>query len=64
LSAELRERILQVAGVLGYAGPDAAGRALTPRSLALALLSGHEQDDLVPATDIAPCCCCCSAPPR
>ena len=28
-------------------------RALTPRSLSLALLSGHEQDDLVPATDIA-----------
>ena len=74
---------------LGYAGPDAAGRALarrrtglvgvlltsspdeafenlvalrfvsaiaralTPRSLSLALLSGHQADGLVPATDIA-----------
>ena len=89
VSAELRERIFQVADELGYGGPDAAGRALarrrtglvgvlltttpdeafenlvalgfvsaiaralTPRSLSLALLSGHEQDDLVPATDIA-----------
>jgi DNA-binding LacI/PurR family transcriptional regulator len=89
VSPELRERIFQVAEELGYAGPDAAGRALarqrtglvgvlltsspdeafdnlvalgfvsaiaralTPRSLSLALLSGHEQDDLVPATDIA-----------
>ena len=31
----------------------AIARALTPRSLSLALLSGHEQDDLVPAADIA-----------
>jgi DNA-binding LacI/PurR family transcriptional regulator len=89
LSAELRERIFQVADELGYAGPDASGRALarrrtglvgvlltstpeeafenlvalgfvsaiaralTPRALSLALLSGHAQDDLVPATDIA-----------
>ncbi len=89
VSAELRERIFEVADELGYSGPDAAGRALarrrtglvgvlltsapdeafenlvalgfvsaiaralTPRSLSLALLSGHEQDDLVPATDIA-----------
>jgi DNA-binding LacI/PurR family transcriptional regulator len=89
VSAELRERIFEVAEELGYAGPDAAGRALarrrtglvgvlltsspdeafdnlvalgfvsaiaralTPRSLSLALLSGHAQDDLVPATDIA-----------
>jgi DNA-binding LacI/PurR family transcriptional regulator len=89
VSAELRERIFQVAHELGYAGPDAAGRALarrrtglvgvlltsapdeafenlvalgfvsaiaralTPRSLSLALLSGNAQDDLVPATDIA-----------
>lgn len=89
VSAELRDRIFQVADELGYAGPDAAGRALarrrtglvgvlltsspheafenlvalgfvsaiaralTPRSLSLALLSGHAQDDLVPATDIA-----------
>ena len=28
MSPELRERILQVAEELGYAGPDAAGRAL------------------------------------
>lgn len=89
VSAELRERIFEIADELGYGGPDAAGRALarrrtglvgvlltsapdeafenlvalgfvsaiaralTPRSLSLALLSGHEQDDLVPATDIA-----------
>jgi DNA-binding LacI/PurR family transcriptional regulator len=89
VSAELRERIFEVAEELGYAGPDAAGRALarrrtglvgvlltsspdeafenlvalgfvsaiaralTPRSLSLALLSGHEREDLVPATDIA-----------
>lgn len=89
VSAELRERIFSVAEDLGYAGPDAAGRALarrrtglvgvlltsapdeafenlvalgfvsaiaralTPRSLSLALLAGHAQDDLVPATDIA-----------
>ena len=89
VSPQLRERIFQVAEELGYAGPDAAGRALarrrtglvgvlltsapdeafdnlvalgfvsaiaralTPRSLSLALLSGHAQDDLVPATDIA-----------
>ena len=31
----------------------AIARALTPRSLSLALLSGHEQAGLVPATDIA-----------
>ncbi|HWM11992.1 MAG TPA: LacI family DNA-binding transcriptional regulator, partial [Solirubrobacteraceae bacterium] len=89
VSAALRERIFAVADELGYAGPDASGRALarrrtglvgvlltsspdeafenlvalgfvsavaralTPRSLSLALLSGHEQDDLVPALDIA-----------
>ena len=89
VSAELRERIFQVADELGYAGPDAAGRALarrrtglvgvlltstpdeafenlvalgfvsaiaralTPRALSLALLSGQEQGDVVPATDIA-----------
>jgi DNA-binding LacI/PurR family transcriptional regulator len=89
VSAELRERILQVAEELGYAGPDAAGRALarrrtglvgvlltstpdeafenlvalgfvsaiaralTPRALSLALLSGEEQGEVVPATDIA-----------
>jgi DNA-binding LacI/PurR family transcriptional regulator len=89
VSPELRERIFKVAEELGYAGPDAAGRALarrrtglvgvaltsspdeafdnlvalgfvsaiaralTPRSLSLALLSGHQQPDLVPATDIA-----------
>ena len=89
VSAELRQRIFDVADELGYAGPDASGRALarrrtglvgvlltsapeeafenlvalgfvssiaralTPRSLSLALLSGHEQDDLVPASDIA-----------
>jgi len=89
VSAELRERIFQVAEELGYAGPDAAGRALarrrtglvgvlltsspdeafenlvalgfvsaiaralTPRALSLALLSGEEQGDVVPATDIA-----------
>jgi DNA-binding LacI/PurR family transcriptional regulator len=89
VSAELRERIFQVADELGYAGPDAAGRALarrrtglvgvlltsspdeafenlvalgfvsaiaralTPRALSLALLSGEQRDDLVPATDIA-----------
>ena len=89
VSAELRDRIFQVAEELGYGGPDAAGRALArrrtglvgvlltsspdeafenlvalgfvsaltralaPRSLSLALLSGHAQDDLVPATDIA-----------
>jgi DNA-binding LacI/PurR family transcriptional regulator len=89
VSATLRERIFAVADELGYAGPDASGRALarrrtglvgvlltsspdeafenlvalgfvsaiaralTPRSLSLALLSGHEQDDLVPALDVA-----------
>src|SRR4051794_32493277 len=89
VSPGVRERIFSVAEELGYAGPDAAGRALarrrtglvgialtsapdeafdnlvalgfvsavaralTPRSLSLALLSGHEQDGLVPATDIA-----------
>jgi DNA-binding LacI/PurR family transcriptional regulator len=89
VSAELRERIFRVAEDLGYAGPDAAGRALarrrtglvgilltsapeeafenlvalgfvsaiaralTPRALSLALLSGRPQDDLMPATDIA-----------
>jgi DNA-binding LacI/PurR family transcriptional regulator len=89
VSPALRERIFQVAEDLGYAGPDAGGRALArrrtglvgvlltgspdealenlvalgfvsaiaralaPRSLSLALLSGHQQDDLVPATDIA-----------
>jgi hypothetical protein len=35
LSAELRERILQVADELGYAGPDAAGRALARRRTGL-----------------------------
>ena len=89
VSAALRARIFEVADELGYAGPDASGRALarrrtglvgvlltstpeeafenlvalgfvsaiaralTPRSLSLALLSGGEQDDLVPASDIA-----------
>ena len=89
VSAELRERIFAVAQELGYAGPDAAGRALarrrtglvgvlltsapdeafenlvalgfvsaiaralTPRALSLALLSGEAQGDVVPATDIA-----------
>ena len=89
VSAALRERIFEVADELGYAGPDASGRALarrrtglvgvlltstpeeafenlvalgfvsaiaralTPRSLSLALLSGHARDDLVPASDIA-----------
>jgi DNA-binding LacI/PurR family transcriptional regulator len=89
VSAELRERIFQVAEELGYAGPDAAGRALarrrtglvgvlltsapdeafenlvalgfvsaiaralTPRALSLALLSGEQRGDHVPATDIA-----------
>jgi DNA-binding LacI/PurR family transcriptional regulator len=89
VSPALRERIFQVAEDLGYAGPDASGRALArrrtglvgvlltgspdealenlvalgfvsaiaralaPRSLSLALLSGHRQADLVPATDIA-----------
>lgn len=43
LSAELRERILAVAGELGFTGPDAAGRALrTGRSGAVGvLLTGH-----------------------
>jgi DNA-binding LacI/PurR family transcriptional regulator len=89
VSAELRDRIFQVADELGYAGPDAAARALarrrtglvgvlltsapeeafenlvalgfvsaiaralTPRALSLALLSGRQGDDLMPATDIA-----------
>jgi DNA-binding LacI/PurR family transcriptional regulator len=89
VSPALRERIFAVAEELGYAGPDAAGRALarrrtglvgvlltsapdeafenlvalgfvsaiaralTPRSLSLALLSGHQAEGLVPATDIA-----------
>jgi DNA-binding LacI/PurR family transcriptional regulator len=89
VSADLRERIFQVAEELGYAGPDAAGRALarrrtglvgvlltsapdeafenlvalgfvsaiaralTPRALSLALLSGEAQGDVVPASDIA-----------
>ena len=89
VSPQLRERIFAVADELGYAGPDASGRALarrrtglvgvlltsspdeafenlvalgfvsaiaralTPRALSLALLSGRRRDDLVPATDIA-----------
>jgi DNA-binding LacI/PurR family transcriptional regulator len=89
VSPALQERIFQVAEELGYAGPDASGRALarrrtglvgvlltsspdeafenlvalgfvsaiaralTPRSLSLALLSGHKQADLFPAMDIA-----------